>query len=264
MLGFSRQEYWSGSPCPPQGIFPTQENNHWLLCLLHCRWIFFFFFFLPLSHSEAPPKKRRYQITKTDDIKFIIEASPTTANLHGKSIYIFILLTIVGITSFKHHNSIMKLVRLYPHKEVSHFSFPPKCCKLTLLHHLCLLEEFSFSPNVCFWLWCCPVPATNHWSTLKGCLKPSTSRNFLSGQWLYLHLSMQGVWVWSLVGELRSHMPHGWKDQKHKQKQYCNRFNKHFKNESHQKIFMKPSTSTFFSLLNTKLFLSRSKVFISV
>ena len=111
---------------------------------------FFFFFFLPLSHSEAPPKKRRYQITKTYDIKFIIEASPTTANLHGKSIYIFILLTIVGITSFKHHNSIMKLVRLYPHKEVSHFSFPPKCCKLTLLHHLCLLEEFSFSPNVCF------------------------------------------------------------------------------------------------------------------
>ena len=166
-----------------QGIFPTQENNHWLLCLLHCRWIFFFF-----NHwaTQKPPskkkkKKRWYQITKTDDIKFIIEASPTTANLHGKSIYIFILLTIVGITSFKHHNSIMKLVRLYPHKEVSHFSFPPKCCKLTLLHHLCLLEEFSFSPNVCFWLWWCPVPATNHWSTLKGCLKPSTSRNFLGG-----------------------------------------------------------------------------------
>ena len=28
-------------------------------------------------------------------------------------------------------------------------------------------------------------------------------------QWLRLHLPMQGVWVWSLVGELRSHMPHG-------------------------------------------------------
>ena len=23
--GFSRQEYWSESPCPPPGIFPTQE-----------------------------------------------------------------------------------------------------------------------------------------------------------------------------------------------------------------------------------------------
>ena len=74
--GFSRQEYWSGLPCPPpgalpnpgikprspklqadsllfdppekpkntavgslfliQGIFPTQESNHGLL---HCRWI---------------------------------------------------------------------------------------------------------------------------------------------------------------------------------------------------------------------------------
>ena len=25
-------------------------------------------------------------------------------------------------------------------------------------------------------------------------------------QWLRLHLPMQGVWIWSLVGELRSHM----------------------------------------------------------
>ena len=25
--GFSRQEYWSGLPFPPQGIFPTQESN---------------------------------------------------------------------------------------------------------------------------------------------------------------------------------------------------------------------------------------------
>ena len=22
-MGFSKQEYWSGLPCPPQGIFPT-------------------------------------------------------------------------------------------------------------------------------------------------------------------------------------------------------------------------------------------------
>ena len=31
-MGFSRQENWSGLPCPLQGIFPTQGSN---LCLLH-------------------------------------------------------------------------------------------------------------------------------------------------------------------------------------------------------------------------------------
>ena len=30
-------------------------------------------------------------------------------------------------------------------------------------------------------------------------------------QWLRLHLPMQGVWVQSLVRELRHHMPHGQK-----------------------------------------------------
>ena len=45
--GFSRQEYWSGLPCPPcQGIFPIQESN---LGLLHCRRILYY-----LSHQETP------------------------------------------------------------------------------------------------------------------------------------------------------------------------------------------------------------------
>ena len=44
-------------------------------------------------------------------------------------------------------------------------------------------------------------------------------------QWLRFHLPMQGVRVPSW--ELRSHMPRG---QKPKQKQYCNKFNKDFKN----------------------------------
>ena len=30
--GFSRQEYWSGLPLPPRGIFQTQGSNS---CLLH-------------------------------------------------------------------------------------------------------------------------------------------------------------------------------------------------------------------------------------
>ena len=34
-MGSSRQECWSGLPCPPQGIFPTQKSNCHLLSLLH-------------------------------------------------------------------------------------------------------------------------------------------------------------------------------------------------------------------------------------
>ena len=34
-VGFSRQEYWSVLPCPSPGIFPTQELNSNLSCLLH-------------------------------------------------------------------------------------------------------------------------------------------------------------------------------------------------------------------------------------
>ena len=40
-MGFSRQEYWSGLPCPPPGIFPTQRSNTCLLSLLHCRQILY-------------------------------------------------------------------------------------------------------------------------------------------------------------------------------------------------------------------------------
>ena len=34
-MGFFRQEYWSGLPCPHPVIFPTQGSNPCLLCLLH-------------------------------------------------------------------------------------------------------------------------------------------------------------------------------------------------------------------------------------
>ena len=34
-MEFSRQEYWSGFPCSPPGIFPIQGLNLCLLCLLH-------------------------------------------------------------------------------------------------------------------------------------------------------------------------------------------------------------------------------------
>ena len=45
-MGFSRQEYWSGLPHPPRGIFPTQESN---LSLLHQQ-----VDSLPLSHLKSP------------------------------------------------------------------------------------------------------------------------------------------------------------------------------------------------------------------
>ena len=48
-MGFSRQEYWSGLPGPPQGIFPTQGSN---LGLLHCRQILYC-----LSYWEACEEK---------------------------------------------------------------------------------------------------------------------------------------------------------------------------------------------------------------
>ena len=34
-MGFSRQKYWSGLPCPPPGNLPTQGSNPHLLYLLH-------------------------------------------------------------------------------------------------------------------------------------------------------------------------------------------------------------------------------------
>ena len=44
--GFSRQEYWSGLPCPPSGIFPTQGSNP---SFPHCRQTLYC-----LSHQGSP------------------------------------------------------------------------------------------------------------------------------------------------------------------------------------------------------------------
>ena len=38
-MGFSRQEYRSGLPCPPPGDLPNPGLNPGLLRLLHCRWV---------------------------------------------------------------------------------------------------------------------------------------------------------------------------------------------------------------------------------
>ena len=41
-MGFSRQEYWSGLPCPPPGNLPDPRWKPCLLCLLHGKQILYF------------------------------------------------------------------------------------------------------------------------------------------------------------------------------------------------------------------------------
>ena len=62
------------------------------------------------------------------------------------------------------------------------------------------------------------------------CQKSIVFGTSLAVHWLKQHLPMEGMRVWSLVGELRSHIPRGPKNQNIKQKQYCNKFDKVFKN----------------------------------
>ena len=61
----------------------------------------------------------------------------------------------------------------------------------------------------------------------------------LEDQWLGLYLIMQGVWVQSMVGELRPHVPFGQNTQNIKQKHHGNKFNKDLKNSPHQKKNLK-------------------------
>ena len=48
-MGFSRQEYWSGLPCPPAGDLPNPGLSLCLLPLLHCRQILY-----PPNHLGSP------------------------------------------------------------------------------------------------------------------------------------------------------------------------------------------------------------------
>ena len=70
-------------------------------------------------------------------------------------------------------------------------------------------------------------------SLVKEITRSSTTS--LAVRWLGLSLRIQGVRVRSLVGDLRSHRPRGQKTKTLQQKQYCNKFNKDFKNGPHPK-----------------------------
>ena len=47
-MGFPRQEYWSGLPCPSPGDLPSPGMNPYLLCLIHWRQILY-----PLSNQGS-------------------------------------------------------------------------------------------------------------------------------------------------------------------------------------------------------------------
>ena len=53
-MGFSRQEYWSGWPFPPPGIFPTQRLNTWQADSL------------PLSHRGS--SKQCHMVSKYNEL----------------------------------------------------------------------------------------------------------------------------------------------------------------------------------------------------
>ena len=49
--GFSRQEYWRGSPLPTPWDLPDPGIEPSLLCLLYCRWISYL---LSLQRNPSP------------------------------------------------------------------------------------------------------------------------------------------------------------------------------------------------------------------
>ena len=81
------------------------------------------------------------------------------------------------------------------------------------------------------------------------------SRTSLVIHWIRHHLPVQRVQIRSLVEELRPHMPCDQKTKNVKQKQYCNIFNKDFKNSPtlKNKNFLKNHTIITTSFLKSHL-----------
>ena len=69
-MGFSRQEYWSGLPFPPPGIFPTSGSNPGLH---HCGQIIYL-----LRHEASPSglaerHKYKAQLSQTTNLYFSLQ-----------------------------------------------------------------------------------------------------------------------------------------------------------------------------------------------
>ena len=66
-----------------------------------------------------------------------------------------------------------------------------------------------------------PLPSSSHGLPCHASasqISRMTSPGWPGGQWLGFHLTMQRVWVWSLVGELRPHIPRGQNTKKKKKR----------------------------------------------
>ena len=88
--GFSRQEYWSGLPFPPQGIFPAQGSNPHLLCLL--RWqagslLLSKSHFTPFAFPPSMSNARSFQLPGNQSLNFNSDfpCLPTLALSHLRS-----------------------------------------------------------------------------------------------------------------------------------------------------------------------------------
>ena len=77
-MEFSRQEYWSGSPVPSLGIFPTQESNPGLL---HCRQILYH-----LSHIYMEGEWKSTLISSSSSFSFF-QFYRCSGNSFGGGIY---------------------------------------------------------------------------------------------------------------------------------------------------------------------------------
>ena len=122
---------------------------------------------------------------------------------------------------------------------------PKQCSTLPTSGNVCMFSSFKKKIGnslVVQWLGFSALNAVG-WRSVPGLKtkvlkfhgagkKKKSLEDFPVVQWLRLCLPMLGVRVWFLVMWLRSHMLPG---QNMKQRQYCKKFNKDFKNSPHQK-----------------------------
>ena len=80
---------------------------------------------------------------------------------------------------------------------------------LFLFHLICFIDSLGLNPEIRILMDNIPdVLEVFFFFLIEVFLKGDNGRTSLVVQWLRLGLAMQGVWVQSLVEELRSHMPH--------------------------------------------------------
>ena len=142
-MGFCRQEYWSGSPCPPPGDLPEAGSNPHLVCLLN-----WWACCLPL----APPGKIPPPDSNTGPQSWYSKTLPKNKTCNINNIW-----EIVTNTESLGHSSPAKSESLFNYKIPQWF-----ICTLILGEMSCEEPCFSTIPLLTLWwiLSCgggCPV-----------------------------------------------------------------------------------------------------------